>query len=88
MEKRQVMRDGRVPMMQKNLLKRQQKQVELQRRQEGWLQEKEAQREELARQARAARPMKIKASSYMNERSSNATVIQGKGQTKALNIQF
>ena len=59
-------------MMQKNLIKRQQKEIERQRRQEGWLQEQEAKREEQERQARAARPMKIKASSYIMERSSVA----------------
>lgn len=75
-------------MMQKNLLKRQQKEIERQRRQEGWLLEQEAKREEQERQARAARPMKVKASSYMNERSSNATIISGQGQTKAFNIKF
>ena len=75
-EKRAVMRDGRVPMMQKNLVKKEQREIEQQRKKEGWVLEQEAIKIEEARQLRAQRPMKIKASSYTNVKSSAAPVVQ------------
>ena len=47
------MRDGRIPKLQKNFEAMQQKEVEKQRRREGWL-------EEQARLERAKKPLKIK----------------------------
>jgi hypothetical protein len=35
------MRDGRVPMMQKNIVKLQQKEIEKQRKKEGWIMEQQ-----------------------------------------------
>ena len=88
-EKRAVLRDGRIPMMQKNLEKLQQREIEKQRRHEGWLQEQEAKKEEEARLARAAKPLKIKASSYMNERTvTDKVVVHGSVNAGKLNIKF
>ena len=40
-EKREVMRDGRVPKFQKNVEKQEQRQIEAQTRREGWIAKKE-----------------------------------------------
>lgn len=82
------MRDGRVPMMQKNIVKLQQKEVEKQRKKEGWIMEQQLKQQEEQRQARALRPMKIKASSYTNVKSSAAPAVQAQVVEKALNIKF
>ena len=63
-EKRAVMRDGRVPKFQKNMEKLEQKRIEQQAIREGWLQKKEEERQEAARKVRNAKPLKINAGSY------------------------
>lgn len=73
-EKRAVLRDGRVPKLAKNYEKLQQKKIEQQRRAEGWHEDEQKRLEEEKREASKIKftttstidkkPLKIKASSY------------------------
>lgn len=63
-EKREVMRDGRVPKFQHNMEKIAVKRAEAQARREGWEQKKEEVRVEKMIEARTHRPMKINSAAY------------------------
>ena len=76
-------------MMQKNIAKLQQKEIEKQRRKEGWLMEQEAKKQEEARLIRASKPMKIKVSSYTTDKSFVGKVVQvDAAQAQKLNVKF
>ena len=78
-EKRAVMRDGRIPKMQKNLEKERKEAALRQAKQEGWLREKAKQEEEKKRAERAKKPMKIRAGAYGAGLAVDKTIIHESG---------
>lgn len=60
-EKRAVMRDGRIPKFQKNIEKMRQREIEMQARREGWLVEEQ---ERKRKEQLAKKPLKIRAAAY------------------------
>ena len=63
-EKREVMRDGRVPKFQRNLAKMQERAIVAQTKREGWEQKKEDEKKEKERVKRQFKPMKFNAASF------------------------
>ena len=75
-EKRAVMRDGRVPKMEKNMEKARQDAAHKQAKKEGWIKEQEVKHEEKRLAERAKKPLKIRASAY--GASTDQTVVKEK----------
>ena len=63
-EKREVMRDGRVPKFQKNVEKMEQRQIEAQTRREGWIAKKEEKIREVQKEKAQYRPLKFNAATF------------------------
>ena len=87
-ERREVMRDGRVPKFQHNVEKQQVKRDEAQARREGWEQKKEEERVEVERVKRTHRPMKINSAAYGTGLTQQKAVGAAPAAKSKLNIQF